>query len=571
MILKSKIYKYSILTIFIFCIIAIKYFPYNIQPTINNPKQNFIKEKYNFSNSAYGDYLSASYLTKNLYIEEAAKLYEYSYTKAPNNKILQDYFFTSILSGKIDQALSSFKNNMPNIMLSNLALAIKAIKEGKYSKAENFLSNIKESETDKIIIPIFTIWNNIGENKLKNIEAQFEKLNVSSEKYSLVKLQEAIALDYINYIAQAEESFDDLFTDPQPAHYIIIGANFYERIGKLEKAKKLYKDHINNNPDNILFKQNLKILESENFTFPDKLIQNPKQALAIFLHDISSILYENRLSYQSLIYAQFALYLDPGYTQTNFILGTYYLENKNFTEAIKYFNKIHEDSGIYLFAQINLSTCLYKLKQSEEAKNILINLSKNYPDTIEPFLVLGDIYREEKNYNGALNIYDNLLNHADKNDPRLWLIYYMRAVTNQLNKNFLDSESDYNKALTLNPNNATILNDLAYSFIESNKNIDKAYIMAKKAISISPNIPQFLDTMGWVLYKKGQYLEAFNYLEKASELLPYDATVNEHLGDLYWKLGRIYNAKYEWQHAYDNLTDKHEQERIKDKINNGIK
>jgi Flp pilus assembly protein TadD len=73
--------------------------------------------------------------------------------------------------------------------------------------------------------------------------------------------------------------------------------------------------------------------------------------------------------------------------------------------------------------------------------------------------------------------------------------------------------------------------------------------MIARAVQARPDDAQIVDSMGWALYMGGDYTASISYLEKAVELVPGDPTVNDHLGDVYWRLGRKNEARFQWERA----------------------
>ena len=55
-----------------------------------------------------------------------------------------------------------------------------------------------------------------------------------------------------------------------------------------------------------------------------------------------------------------------------------------------------------------------------------------------------------------------------------------------------------------------------------------------------------VDSLGWAYYRLGDYKAALESLERAVEIEPGDPDVNDHLGDLYWRLGRLDEARFQW-------------------------
>ena len=105
------------------------------------------------------------------------------------------------------------------------------------------------------------------------------------------------------------------------------------------------------------------------------------------------------------------------------------------------------------------------------------------------------------------------------------------------------------QALDLNPQQPLVLNYLGYSWVDRGVNLKKAQKMIRVAVKLRPNDGYIIDSLGWVLFRLGEYKEATKQLERAVVLRPEDPTINDHLGDAYWQVGRKSEAKFQWNRA----------------------
>ena len=101
----------------------------------------------------------------------------------------------------------------------------------------------------------------------------------------------------------------------------------------------------------------------------------------------------------------------------------------------------------------------------------------------------------------------------------------------------------------MSPNHPEILNYFGYSLIERNENLEEALGMIENAVSQRPNSGYIVDSLGWGLFRLGQYKEAVVPMERAILLEPHDPIVNDHLGDVLWMVGRRREAMFQWQRA----------------------
>ncbi len=117
--------------------------------------------------------------------------------------------------------------------------------------------------------------------------------------------------------------------------------------------------------------------------------------------------------------------------------------------------------------------------------------------------------------------------------------------------NWDGADTAYEEAITLDPDNDVALNNYAYYLSEREIRLDDAKEMAHRALELNPENAAFLDTMGWIYFKIGDYEKAHEYIRASIETGDASAEVLEHMGDVYDKLGDPDRAHYWWQKALD--------------------
>lgn len=112
------------------------------------------------------------------------------------------------------------------------------------------------------------------------------------------------------------------------------------------------------------------------------------------------------------------------------------------------------------------------------------------------------------------------------------------------------------RALVLQPENVSFNNDVAYALIDRGVELEDAERMIRLALWSAPQQPAYLDTYGWLLYKKGQFAEAEEWILRAlRNQREADAVILDHLGDIAWRLGRRDQAVAYWQRAVDRISE----------------
>ena len=94
--------------------------------------------------------------------------------------------------------------------------------------------------------------------------------------------------------------------------------------------------------------------------------------------------------------------------------------------------------------------------------------------------------------------------------------------------------------------------------------------MIERAAEAKPDSGYIIDSLGWGLYTLGRYEESVGHMEHAAELMPVDPTVNDHLGDVYWAVGRHMEARFQWTRALSFDPEPEAADRIRRKLNVGL-
>ena len=142
-----------------------------------------------------------------------------------------------------------------------------------------------------------------------------------------------------------------------------------------------------------------------------------------------------------------------------------------------------------------------------------------------------------------------LLGVLDKYEPDKWTHYYLALAYEELDE-FEKLEAQLKASLELDPNDPDVLNYLGYSYAEQNVKLDDAQDLLQKAIQVDPENGYYLDSLGWVYYRKQNAEQAIFLIRKAIQSMTTDdAILRDHLGDAYLLRGDVTKALAEWRRA----------------------
>lgn len=184
-----------------------------------------------------------------------------------------------------------------------------------------------------------------------------------------------------------------------------------------------------------------------------------------------------------------------------------------------------------------------------------------FPHNTDLLHMRGALALQRKEYDDALVLYNEALQHADNDTLRSTLWGAIGDVEHQ-RKEMKRCYKAYDKALRYHADNAMVLNNYAYFLALDNRNLERALTMITRALALAKNNSTYLDTMAWVLYRLGRYAEAKRYMQQALSLdRDNSAELALHYGDILHALGEEFMAKTYWRKALERGADKEEIEK----------
>ncbi len=180
------------------------------------------------------------------------------------------------------------------------------------------------------------------------------------------------------------------------------------------------------------------------------------------------------------------------------------------------------------------------------------SLLKGGPEDREVYLRIGIIYTRGKRYDDALAALAKAEQLSTKPEDRGY-VSFLRGDLYQRQKMFDQAEAEFKKVLTTtsptDPQTAATLNYLGYMNADRGVKLEESLNYIKQALTFEPNNGAYLDSLGWAYFKLGKYDQAEENLTKAESHMTTDPTVQEHLGDLYQKTGRLKLAAAHWERS----------------------
>jgi len=207
--------------------------------------------------------------------------------------------------------------------------------------------------------------------------------------------------------------------------------------------------------------------------------------------------------------------------------------------------------GNLIEARVRQAMIEARLGNVEVARNYLHSLHVNTPTQRQRlFLIEGEILRNAERHQESMTLF----NHALDEMPGDASLLYARAMVAERLDQLDLAERDLKAIIEADESNADALNALGYTLADRTDRYQEAYGYVKRALELRPNDNAILDSMGWVLYRLGQYNEAIKMLRKSLEIR-LDPEVAAHLGEVLWVNGEREDAREIWRQALEIAPD----------------
>lgn len=403
-------------------------------------------------------------------------------------------------------------------------------KEGKYPKVISLLDSLEER---------------FGKNEQLSME-KFRMFLYLEDKERAIEEIEGLIIEY-----------------PAELKYRVVLGDLYLQLGMEEQALDCYEMVLSKDPENPIALYSLasyyqkKGEREKQKESLDKLLLNKKTDSQVKLNVMRQLILQNEQeatkdSMKIISLFNEVLAIDEFDDQLP-MLYAQYLMSKNMRDEAK--------PVLEHVLQLDPSNSVVRLMLvgealSKENPKEVIGLCEpamiTNPDRIEFYFYLVLAYLTEDRFDEAIEVGEKAKKLIDEETPKelsshiysmLGDSYYRRGEKELMYE-------AYDKAIELNSSNWGTLNNYAYYLSVDRKELDKAEEMSYQAIKAEPQNPTFLDTYAWILFQKGEFEQARIYIDEAlkHETEP-SAAIQEHAGDIYYKLGEVDLALTFWKKA----------------------
>ena len=533
-----------------------------------------------FTQKEYKRIYSSDYITNYLYgsvLHDENKHNLAVNTLRKNSKLKGQHsyydirYITSLaVDGKLDEAAQNIfllDNLYAEVFVFDFIKSVFYLKNKEYEKASLQIKKLKSQ--DRLLIELknaLLFWIEIETNKTSKEELIKSFRSVHSPGITLIN--QFLASQYTGNIKLYNSYNSQILASDKFVRYKILSAWNESKIGQNERSLKILKKTLINNSENVLLKQSFK-----NFKTKDYRIVNFYNSKKIN-HNLSEIFYLFSALYQQrndILFSDLLLSISLEFNKSFLSNNLLRFENKlinnpKYNFDYLFLNKLKNIGDEYTW-HIDYNFTRYAKEPQISSLKLLIKSEDIFIQ--KKYLDLANFYRAKKNYQSALAYYDKV---EKANSDQDWSFYYYKGICYERLKKWKESEKNLQKSISLSPKKYTVINYLAYSWLERRENIDQATKMLEDAVKLSNwELGYIIDSLGWAYFLKKEYGKAEKILKIAYEKTPYESEVYDHYGDVLWKQKKYLQARYVWKNAL-NLENipLDRKKRIQKKIINGL-
>ena len=468
-----------------------------------------------------------------------------------HDQFLKKYVFSLVADGQISKAIkyiqySKNKNNS-NFFEVKLLLVLDSLNKKNFVKTSKLLTNLKAFQQNDTYE--FIIYETLKSYNKLFLDGIIESPNQNFGKISLITTafqncylnSNKTNSHFINLINSAEGDY---------SRYLFFYLTKLIENKDYDSAIQIAST-IDPLTSDLLIAQTKKWIDQSNFKKFKKHFSCKQETdiLAEFFFLISN-LYSSQGEYKkSNFFLNISNYLNPKFYFNLSLLAENYFVNSNFDLAKKVLEKFDEEDEIYNWYKIKKKAQIIakQKNKNQSLKFVEKKLLEFKNPSTRIIFDMANMYKNYKKYEKAIEYYSIVLSQIEENSEAYADILYRRGGSYERLGQYQKSDSDLLLSLEIIPEDPYVINYLAYSWLERNYKIQEAIQMLERAYEQKKSDPYIIDSIGWGYYLNGDYAKAEKYLKQAIQLMPNDPIVNDHYGDILWKLDRKLQARYFWE------------------------
>ncbi len=466
-----------------------------------------------------------------------------------NPELLEGAAIAFINLGQIDLAADIAKRLLDlggRNQTATLALIAHAGKAGDF---DLLLADADRGETPGALLDgLVRAWAELGRGRMSEAQAGFDLLAKTKGLEPFGLYHKALALASVGDF----EGADEIMSGRAAGSFSVTRRGLIAHVQVLSQlennAEALAVLDRNLPPGQDLEVDDLRRRLTAGEPVPFDMARNATDGLAEVFFSLASALNGEAQDGYTLMHARIAAHLRPDHVDAILLTAALLEAQSQYDLATEAYALVPADNPAAYVAEIGRADATYAAGRKEASIEILQALARNKPEIPAVLVALGDGLRRESQFDEATKAYSSAIVLVSEPSARHWSLFFSRGICHERSGNFAAAEADFRKALDLNPNQPQVLNYLGYSLVDRGEKLPEALGMIERAVAAQPE-GYILDSLAWALFRLGRFNEALAPMEQASLLEPVDPVVTDHLGDVYWAVGRRLEAQFQWRRA----------------------
>lgn len=519
-----------------------------------------------------GAYLAARVAAAENDYRQALGWYDRALNRDPSNRLLlEGSVVAAIALGDFDTATKSARRLLQGGAVNQAAfIALLADQASREDYAALLADAAAGRSIGSLIDQLVVGWSELGAGRMSEALQAFDALSAQPGVQAFGLYHKALALASAGDFEGADEilSGREAGSISVMRRGVIAHVQILSQLERNPDALALLDRSFGAEPDIEIDALRVRLTAGE--ALPFTTVRNARDGLAEVFFTLATALNGEADNGYTLLYTRVAAHLRPDHTEAVLMTAALLDAQGQPALAAEVYALIPPESPAYHVAEIGRADTLRAGGKTDAAIEVLQSLTRSHGQIMAVHIALGDALRREERYAEAVTAYDAALALLPKPEQRHWGLFYARAISHERSQNWDKAEADFRKALELDPDQPQVLNYLGYSFVDRGVNLPEALGMIERAVAAQPDAGYIIDSLAWAYFRLGRYADAVEPMEKASLLEPVDPIVTDHLGDVYWSVGRTLEAQFQWRRALSFDPEEKDAIRIRRKLEVGL-
>ncbi len=487
-----------------------------------------------------------------------------------NIELQQRAFNLLLAEGRLDEAAPMAERLLAIDEAAPMPILLVGVRDGmagRFAAAETRFSGLPHKGINGFLGPLLTAWTQVGQGDYDGALKQLAPRADTAAFAPIYEFHAGLIADLAGRAEVAEGHYKAALSTQVSIRTIEAIGSFYQRAGRMDAAREVYERYHADQGDRTLLDGARQLAAG---TALPPVVDGAGAGLAEVMFDTATLVRQGSARDLALVFVRLSLGLRPDFPLAQLLLADILGQQSRLVEANQVYRAIDRNSQAAAFARLKTAINLDEAGDEAGAVRELKALAADRPGAVDVPMTLGDVLRRHKRFAEAAEAYDMALVRAGASaESRNWAIFYARGIALERSHQWTRAEKDFLEALRLKPDQPDVLNYLGYTWVDQGINLEQGRKMIERAVQIKPNDGAIVDSLGWALYRIGDYAGAAAQLEHAVELKPEDPTINEHLGDALWQVGRFAEARFQWQRALSLDPEPEQLEALKAKVEDG--